>query len=31
MGVLILSLFSKSKVSEELKNKEIQVNIDDGT
>jgi len=30
-GVLILSLFSKSKVSEELKNKEIQVNIDDGT
>jgi len=26
-----LSLFSKSKVSEELKNKEIQVNIDDGT
>jgi len=30
-GVLILSLFSKSKVSEELKNKEIQVNIDNGT
>lgn len=29
--MLILSLFSKSKVSEELKNKEIQVNIDDGT
>lgn len=26
-----MSLFSKSKVSEELKNKEIQVNIDDGT
>jgi len=30
-GVLILSLFSKSKVSEELKNKEIQVNIDNDT
>jgi len=30
-GVLILSLFSKSKVSEELKNKEIQLNIDNGT
>jgi len=30
-GVLILSLFSKSKISEELKNKEIQLNIDDGT
>lgn len=29
--MLILSLFSKSKVSEELKNKEIQVNIDNGT
>ena len=29
--MLFLSLFSKSKVSEELKNKEIQVNIDDGT
>ncbi len=26
-----MSLFSKSKVSEELKNKEIQVNIDNGT
>jgi len=30
-GVLILSLFSKSKVSEGLKNKEIQVNIDNDT
>jgi type IV pilus assembly protein PilM len=30
-GVLILSLFSKSKVSDELKNKEIQVNIDKET
>lgn len=30
-GVLILSLFSKSKVSEELKNKEIQVDINNGT
>jgi len=30
-GGLILSLFSKSKISEELKNKEIQVNIDNGT
>ncbi len=29
--MLILSLFSKSKVREELKNKEIQVNIDNGT
>ncbi len=29
--MLILSLFSKSKVSEKLKNKEIQVNIDNGT
>ncbi len=29
--MLILSLFSKSKVSEELKNKEIQVNIDNDT
>ncbi len=26
-----MSLFSKSKISEELKNKEIQVNIDNGT
>jgi len=30
-GVLILSLFSKSKISKELKNKEIQVNIDNDT
>jgi len=30
-GVLILSLFNKSKVSEGLKNKEIQVNIDNDT
>lgn len=29
--MLILSLFSKSKVSEELKNKEIQVDINNGT